>query len=531
MFGTIVWTRSTVRSATRCVAALALMASATLSLPACGSGGGGSDPVLHIATGGLSNGILGAGYSPVQFAAGSATGSTTWSIDSGTLPAGMGMSATGLLQGTPNAVGDFAFVVMVEDDITMATRGYTITVAEFRLQSTSGMIGSEAWTGVPIELESQGDLGPVSFDVVANGSGGALSMINNAAGTVVWTPGLTTGVQDEIRVTDDTSGANVRLTIDVRTNPVPNHVAEFGSSDVWWVNTSIKRGTHAFRTDYMRALSSIGMLPAQAATTEEGIELEDRVAATARRYFLKELNFFYLRNGDGTRGTGLRASFPYFRPVTPPNFTPGPAGIIGAAPNRFNVMELADYATSGSPGVLGRAYLDPGNGSIEHDGGTSGSGNRLGVFVERMTSSFKVWQAGRLLTSDPVTVTDASIVDDMLYDQPVVGPRHSEIDELLTYFSRAFAQVTAHEIAHSIGFEHTGDAGTLMSGTGAGFSDADLGVSNGVKFTTAEIDVMRTSNLPGPNRGGSPRLAEQPGADDAPRPAPIEIELRAVEKR
>ena len=504
-----------------------LMLSAGLLGCGSGGGGGGGNPDLHIATPAVSDGILGAAYTPVQFVAGSAAGTTTWSLDSGSLPTGMGLSPTGVLQGTPNALGEFDFGIAVTDAVKTATRAYSFTVSQLRLTPIAGAIGTEGWNEIPIVLESQGELGPVSFDVITNASGGALTDTNAIAGTARWTPGTTVGVDDVVRVTDDTSGADYRLTITVRASPVPGHVAEFGMSDVWWVNTEIKRGTHAFRSDYLRALSEVGMLPAQAATTGDGIELEDRVAATARRYLLRELNLYYLRNGDGTRGTGLRASFPFFRPNTPPRFTPGPGTSVGPAPHHFSVMELADFASAGSPGVLGRAFLDPGNGTVEHNGGVSGSGNRLGVFVERLTASFKLWQSGRLLTSNRVTVADDAIIDAMLYDQPVVGPRHSAIDELLTYFSRAFAQVTAHEIGHSIGFDHTGDSGTLMSGLGAGFSNSDLGVSNGVPFTAAEISVMENTNLPGPGRTASPRVGTwREARPEEPRPPLIEIELR-----
>jgi hypothetical protein len=61
---------------------------------------------------------------------------STWSLQSGSLPAGLSLAANGLISGTPTAEGDFTFVVKVTDGGRSDTETYTLTVVQ-RLQITA----------------------------------------------------------------------------------------------------------------------------------------------------------------------------------------------------------------------------------------------------------------------------------------------------------------------------------------------------------------------------------------------------------
>lgn len=60
-----------------------------------------------------------------------ASGSGTWTVDSGALPGGIGLnSSTGLLSGTPTTVGDFTFKIKITNGSQSDVQTYTLSVVE-----------------------------------------------------------------------------------------------------------------------------------------------------------------------------------------------------------------------------------------------------------------------------------------------------------------------------------------------------------------------------------------------------------------
>lgn len=74
-----------------------------------------SSAQLAIKTVSLGYGTTGTGYS-VALAANGGTPGYTWSVASGSLPAGLTLSSAGVISGTPTATGSSAFTVSVSDD-------------------------------------------------------------------------------------------------------------------------------------------------------------------------------------------------------------------------------------------------------------------------------------------------------------------------------------------------------------------------------------------------------------------------------
>jgi hypothetical protein len=67
----------------------------------------------------------------LQLEAGNVSGSATWTLASGSLPDGLGLSAVGLISGTPTEPGEFPITVQVQDSsLATATRELTIVVRE-----------------------------------------------------------------------------------------------------------------------------------------------------------------------------------------------------------------------------------------------------------------------------------------------------------------------------------------------------------------------------------------------------------------
>ncbi|MFM8237310.1 MAG: putative Ig domain-containing protein [Actinomycetota bacterium] len=92
---------------------------------------------LAITTSTLPNATLGLAYSTTLAATGG-SGTRTWSVTSGSLPAGLALSTAGVLSGTPTTDGTSTFSVTVSDAFgRSATRSLTLTVtgATVRVQS------------------------------------------------------------------------------------------------------------------------------------------------------------------------------------------------------------------------------------------------------------------------------------------------------------------------------------------------------------------------------------------------------------
>lgn len=89
-------------------------------------------PGVHIAATSLPNGTVGAAYPGVQFSAtGGDGGPYSWFVSAGTkLPAGLSLSASGVLSGTPTAAGSFTVYVSVNDT---QTSGAGFAKAQFAL--------------------------------------------------------------------------------------------------------------------------------------------------------------------------------------------------------------------------------------------------------------------------------------------------------------------------------------------------------------------------------------------------------------
>ena len=102
-----------------------------------------------IATTTLSGGTAGTAYAQTL----SATGGTApyaWTLQSGTLPGGLSLSAAGALSGTPNAGGSFNFTVRVTDAAdAAATKSFTLAIATEQGVGGVRTVFAQAGTDVP----------------------------------------------------------------------------------------------------------------------------------------------------------------------------------------------------------------------------------------------------------------------------------------------------------------------------------------------------------------------------------------------
>ncbi len=162
-------------------------------------------PTIVVNPATLADGISAQAYSETLAASGG-VGPYGFTVTAGALPAGLTLSSTGNLSGTPTASGTFNFTVTATDaNGQTGTRAYTLMIAVPVLTLTpatlpSGIVGvaySQAFS-------TSGGLAPYSYAVTAGALPGGLTL--SAAGTLAGTPTAAGTFNFTVTATDSTSG-------------------------------------------------------------------------------------------------------------------------------------------------------------------------------------------------------------------------------------------------------------------------------------------------------------------------------------
>src|SRR6185437_8997610 len=178
---------------------------------------------LSIATSSLNGGTMGSTYSQTLTANGGFPG-YTWSLVSGSLPAGVTLSPAGAISGTPSASGVFAFTASVSDHsnpVQTITAAFNLNISapQLKVMSTSfaqGIYG-RPYSGT---LQATGGI-PGYRWTVASGSLPAGLALNNSTGTISGTPIAGGTAAFTAAVTDTTNQtASALVTINVAATPL-----------------------------------------------------------------------------------------------------------------------------------------------------------------------------------------------------------------------------------------------------------------------------------------------------------------------
>ncbi|WP_165452532.1 S-layer homology domain-containing protein [Paenibacillus thalictri] len=116
-----------------------------------------------ITTSSLPNGIFGIAYNQAL----AATGDTpiTWSIESGSLPAGLSLEpTTGKISGTPTATGTASFTVKATNDAGSSSKDLSIFTIMLSGSSSSGGSGGNASLSYSVSEGTKAENGSVSYD-------------------------------------------------------------------------------------------------------------------------------------------------------------------------------------------------------------------------------------------------------------------------------------------------------------------------------------------------------------------------------
>lgn len=164
-------------------------------------------PQLSITGSSLPNAVVGSPYSANLGAAGGTT-PYSWSIQSGSLPAGLAINGAGQIAGTPSAAGSFSFTVRVTDASNQtADAPLTLTVGASLAVTGCPAAALTVGQAYSATLSAAGGTAPYRWDVSAGQLPAGLTL---SAGQITGTP-TTAGSGDvTFRVTDATSATATR---------------------------------------------------------------------------------------------------------------------------------------------------------------------------------------------------------------------------------------------------------------------------------------------------------------------------------
>jgi hypothetical protein len=135
----------------------------------------------------LSTGMVNMPYSQILTASG--TSPITWTLESGSLPAGLSLSANGTISGTPTAEGNYSFTVKASNGSGQATVNMSLRIIAFSGGGIPGLSATVTWfkplgSSVSNRTASVGaaisSLGlPQKLEVIANGINNGYVKVSN----------------------------------------------------------------------------------------------------------------------------------------------------------------------------------------------------------------------------------------------------------------------------------------------------------------------------------------------------------------
>ena len=187
-------------------------------LLAFGAGVASAQP-LAVTTTSLASGTAGVAYSQTLAASGG-TGGNVWSVIGGSLPAGLSLTAAGVIIGTPAAPGLANFTVQVRDSSNAtATQPLSITIASTQLTvMTTSLANGTVGVAYSQQLAANGGTGGNSWSVVAGSLPAGL--LPSAAGLISGTPTSAGTANFTVQVTDS-SNATATMALSITIAPAP----------------------------------------------------------------------------------------------------------------------------------------------------------------------------------------------------------------------------------------------------------------------------------------------------------------------
>ncbi len=173
---------------------------------------------LVITTSTLPSGNTGVAYSQQLAYSGGPGGTPTFTLASGSLPAGLSLSAAGLISGSPTTVGSSTFAVTVTvGTTTSAAQSYTVTISNLAITTSSAAFGEVA---LPFSFPEAviGGTGPYKWSLAAGSNALPTGLaINAGTGQLSGTP-TTAGVTTVNVMVSDSLGNSTSKAVVITIN-------------------------------------------------------------------------------------------------------------------------------------------------------------------------------------------------------------------------------------------------------------------------------------------------------------------------
>lgn len=167
-----------------------------------------------------------------QFIASGGVSPREWAVLAGALPAGLQLTSSGLLSGTPSVAGSFGFTAQVTDAAGLtASRGFVLVVAESPLEILSVSLQDAAVGEYHTEmLSATGGTVPYFWSVVA----GSLppGLVLGSDGELAGTPSVAGRFNFTALVADD-SGSTVQRGLAINVSAAPGSFEEWSGGVRW----------------------------------------------------------------------------------------------------------------------------------------------------------------------------------------------------------------------------------------------------------------------------------------------------------
>ena len=178
------------------------------------------NPLLEISTASLPNGVVNTTYSTTLQSTGG-VGNITWS-ETGSLPAGLTLSSSGAISGTPTTAGSSNFTVTAKDTGTpkqTVTQSLSITIYAGLTITTTTLPNGTVNSAYSATLQSGGGTGTITWSVTTGSLPGGLNL--SSSGAISGTP--TTAATTNFTVTAKDSGTPQQIKtqgLSITINPV-----------------------------------------------------------------------------------------------------------------------------------------------------------------------------------------------------------------------------------------------------------------------------------------------------------------------